>query len=335
MHDRSHAVIAAAVVGAMVALAHPAIAFPTGAQFDLDALTEDGGGGRSFAGGPTEAGLTCEVCHTGAPGRIGIRLESEQEDMFQSGYRPGESYRMRVVLLDDWAASGSSSTDCGGETTPYRRCDENGFALAMSTERGEPAGTLAATCDGTSAETADARVTDDGHAITHIGAEYGDTAWSFCWTAPREGAGAVTAYIAVVDGGGGDGTAAFPEDMSGDDTAAGAVDLQEYRGAVPQIDAGCAASGDQTGPTAALVLGLLLLGRRRRRRSPAGVVLATAAALLVGCSTVKPHQKQDLARRKMVFSPDPTEDELDLHMQQSREGSAGGYGNAGGGCGCN
>jgi hypothetical protein len=36
-----------------------------------------------------------------------------------------------------------------------------------------------------------------------------------------------------------------------------------------------------------------------------------------------------------VFAPDSAEDELDLHMQQSREGSAGGYGSAGGGCGCN
>ena len=65
------------------------------------------------------------------------------------------------------------------------------------------------------------------------------------------------------------------------------------------------------------------------------VAAALAAFLLAGCATVHPWQREKLAERKMQFAPDPDEDELDLHMQEAREGSSGGYGSAGGGCGCN
>ena len=62
---------------------------------------------------------------------------------------------------------------------------------------------------------------------------------------------------------------------------------------------------------------------------------ALLALLAGGCTTVRPWQKEQLARRIMKFAPDPDEDELDLHMLEAREGSTGGYGSAGGGCGCN
>ena len=39
-----------------------AAAFPTGEQFDLDALKEDGGGGIAFTGAPRFQGHTCAVC---------------------------------------------------------------------------------------------------------------------------------------------------------------------------------------------------------------------------------------------------------------------------------
>jgi len=334
MFNRSRALSLLAASFGLVAGAPAVAAFPTGTQFDLDALSEDGGGGRSFAGGPSEANLTCAVCHTDGPERVGIRLEADQEEMFRDGYRPDRGYRMRVVLLRDWAAHAESAfgDDCGATVAPYRRCDENGFALTMVDARGNPAGSLAPSCDGAPGAS-DVRLMDDGRAITHGGAAYAQTTWSFCWIAPGAGAGAVTAYLAVVDGGGGDGTIAFPEDMTGDDTAAGAVDLREYHGSVPEVDGGCSASAEPSWATALL---LTLAGAIRRRRRLARPVVVLGLVLGVsGCVAVKPHQKQDLARRKMTFAPFPTEDELDLHMQQSREGSAGGYGNAGGGCGCN
>jgi hypothetical protein len=54
-----------------------------------------------------------------------------------------------------------------------------------------------------------------------------------------------------------------------------------------------------------------------------------------GCVVVKPYQREVLARRYMQFHDDPDEETLDLHMLEAREGATGGYGSAGGGCGCN
>jgi hypothetical protein len=65
--------------------------------------------------------------------------------------------------------------------------------------------------------------------------------------------------------------------------------------------------------------------------------LAFAALVLglSGCATVKPWEREYLAKKIMVFPEDADEDTLDLHMYEAREGASGGYGSAGGGCGCN
>lgn len=61
-------------------------------------------------------------------------------------------------------------------------------------------------------------------------------------------------------------------------------------------------------------------------------------ALLVassGCARVKPYQRELLAKRIMALDPSPEATLLEQHVYQYREGSAGGYGGSGGGCGCN
>jgi hypothetical protein len=72
--------------------------------------------------------------------------------------------------------------------------------------------------------------------------------------------------------------------------------------------------------------------RHWHARLVAALVLAGLAG---GCVHVRPRERETLAKRAMKFSPDPAEDQLDLHMQEAREGSEGGYGTSGGGCGCN
>jgi hypothetical protein len=62
------------------------------------------------------------------------------------------------------------------------------------------------------------------------------------------------------------------------------------------------------------------------------LILVAAAG---GCVRVKPYERELLAKPTMTFQPDPHEDVLDNHMLEAREGAAGGYGSAGGGCGCN
>jgi len=60
-----------------------------------------------------------------------------------------------------------------------------------------------------------------------------------------------------------------------------------------------------------------------------------ALAMTAGCARVKPHQRQDLARRSMDPAGDASERKLDGHVEEYREGSIGGTGAGGGGCGCN
>ena len=72
------------------------------------------------------------------------------------------------------------------------------------------------------------------------------------------------------------------------------------------------------------------------RRLPVGIACVLGfAALGSGCVVVKPYQRETLALRPMGADAERLEDHFRQHWQESREGSNGGYGSAGGGCGCN
>ena len=68
----------------------------------------------------------------------------------------------------------------------------------------------------------------------------------------------------------------------------------------------------------------------------------TAAALLLGLAStgcaamsVKPWDRDLLAKQQMRFVPLPMEHAVDEHIYFSKEGSIGSHGVGGGGCGCN
>ena len=66
--------------------------------------------------------------------------------------------------------------------------------------------------------------------------------------------------------------------------------------------------------------------------------LAFALMALQGCmhiQPVEPWQKGNLAKPEMTFDADPLEHGFKEHIYSSKEGSAGGSGVGGGGCGCN
>lgn len=68
----------------------------------------------------------------------------------------------------------------------------------------------------------------------------------------------------------------------------------------------------------------------------ASVLLALALALSgAACVTVKPAQRSVLADPIMQFEGDPQASAQLRHAIENREGSYGGGGVAGGGCGCN
>lgn len=65
--------------------------------------------------------------------------------------------------------------------------------------------------------------------------------------------------------------------------------------------------------------------------------LAALAAGVPACGrlAVRPSEKEHLADRTMRFDADAQETAADDHVLSNREGSAGGRGTGGGGCGCN
>jgi hypothetical protein len=68
------------------------------------------------------------------------------------------------------------------------------------------------------------------------------------------------------------------------------------------------------------------------------IAVASALALsvlLIGCETVQPWQKGNLAKPEMVFDPDPLQTRFTEHTYFSKEGASGGLAAGGGGCGCN
>jgi Domain of unknown function (DUF4266) len=78
----------------------------------------------------------------------------------------------------------------------------------------------------------------------------------------------------------------------------------------------------------------------RLRRSIVTLALAVLAiGGAAGCAhrppPVQPWQREHLSRRAMQFDADPQEDRFRQHWLGSREGADLGFGQPGGGCGCN
>jgi hypothetical protein len=322
----------------VIGLAVLSCGFSAGAQFDQDPVMTDGAGGIAFNGAPRWISHTCAVCHTNAPGQISIALEADHPELFSTGYTAGMQYHLRVVLQGEHegVAYKANGQNCGFGTDPFAPCDLNGYSLEIDDQNGNPRGTYAlvegSDCAVGSGNAPDANsyILADGTASLFGGAP-DLTAWDVCWTAPSSNEGTLTAYVAVVDGDGGGGGSNFPTgNTTGDDVAAGQVPILQAGATTGSQGGGCNAAGDAGG----LGIALALLGLHRRRRG----VLAAAPLVLVlagGCVHVRPRERETLAKRAMKFSPDPAEDQLDLHMQEAREGSEGGYGTSGGGCGCN
>ena len=76
-----------------------------------------------------------------------------------------------------------------------------------------------------------------------------------------------------------------------------------------------------------------------RIHTPALVTLALVmlamVASLSGCVTVRAQQRAVLADPVMQFGGEPKSEAMRVHAIDNREGSFGGSGVAGGGCGCN
>jgi len=69
------------------------------------------------------------------------------------------------------------------------------------------------------------------------------------------------------------------------------------------------------------------------------VFILSCLVFLSSCSLVgkrvDPFERQILSLKSMEFISNTTEETSTQHMLNAREGSVGGFGGAGGGCGCN
>ena len=74
-----------------------------------------------------------------------------------------------------------------------------------------------------------------------------------------------------------------------------------------------------------------------KRSSLITALLLAVAGAISGCAAtaVRPWDRDLLAERKMKFVPSPMLHAVDEHIYFSKEGSTGGEGVGGGGCGCN
>lgn len=65
------------------------------------------------------------------------------------------------------------------------------------------------------------------------------------------------------------------------------------------------------------------------------LLAAIALSAGTGCVAVQPWERGKLSNEVMKATPDPQELKMDAHVHEYREGSIGGAGVSGGGCGCN
>jgi hypothetical protein len=244
--------------------------------FDVPAIPHSAtlgasGEGIYFTGAPRFASLTCQSCHVGAPGIVGLQLNADDPSLFSDGYTPGKTYALQVQINNETEGlkyNTPTCTDVGG--MPYAQCNNNGFALEVDAG-GAALGGFAAS--------ASTLVSPDGNAVfsarefdatdPNLIHNNDATSWLFHWTAPPQGSGPLTIYVAAVDGNGGGGSTANDQDPYGDDTVQANFFVQEAGAPIKNsAAAGCSVAATRAvGESAPLWLSiwfLLLRGIRRR-----------------------------------------------------------------------
>lgn len=208
-----------------------------------------GGGAESwFTGSPRFAGYDCAMCHVGAPGRVRLELAASPAGLLETGrYVPEAEYRITVRL-----ASATRGADGSA--------DRNAFT-AEAARDGDPAAAGSLGVAGDHVE-----LVDEGRVVGPSASFASGVEWSFTWTAPPPGSGAVWLHVAAVDGDG-DGSSA------GDDVATTARRLSELGGVQSPTEvgydgAGCAATpGAPPPPALPLLLAVALAVRLATRRT--------------------------------------------------------------------
>ncbi len=316
----------------------PAVALGYGspALYGADPAHDGGGGGRIFTGSPAD-GWSCDVCHRSENAtQVSLKLVGGPT----RGYTPGETYAFTLNWVDEHLAFTAEVTDTQGRSFGELQAPPKSL---LETDETCTSGTPAI-------ETLEL---ERGHALAL--SDCGAKSMRLQWTAPDEKVpGALYIGLVAADG---DGT------PQGDHAA-----LVEYPLTPQGYDEGCSIAPEPRFQTAWSLYLLVIVGSFRRRAtrtrrrslqprmipdhnmyqhiqstrsSPAtrfaryGLVMMFVTGKLTGCASVKPYERGRLAQPDMALSEERDLDVGPDHALDYREGSAGGLGGNGGGCGCN
>lgn len=222
-----------ALAFAFLLAAKPALAFHAGS--DMDKVPgAGGGGGITYAGVPTEHGLTCAACHTEAPGKITINLNESTNSLFTNfSYESGKSYPFTATM--------------SGDTTKIDHF--NSLAVGVVDDQGNAVGTIG----GFGAD--DFYQAANG-TILSAGKKWNVTTWTFTWTAPATQVGRVHLHVASVNGNAAGVPGLTISDPFGDDVFVGTLDLDP---------AGATATRDADGSSPFAYFACAFFFRKRRR----------------------------------------------------------------------
>ncbi len=231
-----------------------------------------GGGGMYFTGAPRQKAYDCTVCHVGGAHTIGANVTIVPDDgsaPTPGVYTAGKSYAITLALTGEHLGLGAAR-------------NVNTFLAEIDDDRD-------AAIAGFGGFDSSVTTVDGGKVVAAAGQE-AQTTWTFHFTAPAAGAGPITLYGSLVDGNGGDGTAAFPSDPLGDDVATITLRLCEGvsgcaprlpRADVPSPAAGCMIGGaGRTSRGGVWIMGVLSIGWLVARRR---VALAAWLLGMSGC----------------------------------------------------
>ncbi len=126
-----------------------------------------GGPPAGYTGSPGDNGRTCANCHSGGSFNASVSLS---HNIPSTGYVPGNTYELTLSV-------NSSS-------------NKHGFQMTCEDNSNQRQGSFASTDSNT-------QTLNNNQYIEHTSAGTSQTSWTFDWTAPSQGTGAVTFYVAV------------------------------------------------------------------------------------------------------------------------------------------
>ncbi len=271
-----------ALIALTVSLPGLALAYSSPTQFDLAPSADSTGGaaGIYYSGSPRFQGQSCSGCHQGGEDAVDLRFTALPSALIGAPYVPRQVYHLQIDLLTNRVGPLVDGRGCGAH--PGEVCDVSGFVVEAVGADGRAAGMLCpmppvdgacptalgtptvAARDGTALFSNPLAFDDEGLPTYRDG----QSRFDFYWQAPAADVGAVSFWIAAVDGDGATQDTTHATDTAGDRTGVFRLQTCAPTGCESAAEAGCAAAPGR-GAGGGWALGLwavAMIAERRRRR---------------------------------------------------------------------